>query len=187
MRQGAGVLQELASSTHDTEDGKAFGLRQSSGAFDHDSAFRVGPSPTHGLGLFAQKSFASGERVVQYTGQPISKAESLRRCSEGNQFIFYLDEQHDLDGSTDSNPAGFINHSCSPNCSVELIDGQLCVIATRDIAPGEELSFDYGYDLSDYRNYPCSCGAPNCVGYIVAEELREAICRPLLSPNRPCG
>jgi hypothetical protein len=41
----------------------------------------------------------------------------------------------------------------------------------RDIRAGEELTFNYGFDLDDYRDHPCRCGARECVGYIVAEEF----------------
>jgi hypothetical protein len=32
------------------------------------------------------------------------------------------------------------------------------------------LTFNYGYDLKDFMNYPCNCGAATCLGYMVAEE-----------------
>ena len=41
----------------------------------------------------------------------------------------------------------------------------------RDIRAGEEITFNYNYDLQDYREHPCRCGAANCAGYIVAEEF----------------
>ena len=136
---------------------------------------RIAPSPIHGVGLFAERPFAPGEEIVEYSGERISKAESIRRCSEGNHFIFYLDEEHDVDGNNEANLARFINHHCAPNCVVELADGSLWVIASRSIEPGEELTFDYAYDLFQYRDYPCSCGAPDCIGYIVAKEFRAHI------------
>ena len=43
------------------------------------------------------------------------------------------------------------------------------------IKPGEELTFNYGYDLENYREHPCRCGTSECVGYIVAEELFEHV------------
>jgi len=136
-------------------------------------SIEVAPSAIHGLGLFAGRSFAAGQLIIEYLGERISKNESIRRCSEGNQFIFYLNEESDLDGGTELNLARFANHHCSPNCVVKFIDGQLWLSAARAIASGEELTFDYGYDLSDCRDYACSCGAPNCPGYIVAEEFRS--------------
>ena len=69
------------------------------------------------------------------------------------------------------NPARFINHSCAPNCEAEVKDGQIWIVAGRDLKVGEEITFNYGFDLEDYRLYPCRCGAPACVGYIVAEEF----------------
>ena len=66
---------------------------------------------------------------------------------------------------------GLLNHSCAPNCEAELLDDRIWIIARRDIQPGEEITFNYGYDLENYRDYPCCCGSPHCVGYIVAEEF----------------
>jgi SET domain-containing protein len=46
-------------------------------------------------------------------------------------------------------------------------------VALRDIAIGEEVTFNYGYDLEDYKEHPCGCGTRKCVGFIVAEEYFE--------------
>lgn len=142
-----------------------------------NSIVSVGPSPIHGHGLFTNEALWEGQRIIEYFGERISKNESIRRCSEGNQFIFCLDASWDIDGNVESNLARFINHHCAPNCVIELIEGRLWVSSARAILAGEELTFDYGYDLSDYREHPCSCGSPNCVGYILAEELRELVHR----------
>ena len=119
--------------------------------------------------------FAAGERIVNYGGERISKAESLRRCEAGNPYIFALDDCWDLDGNRPDNPARFFNHSCRPNCQAQLDDGEIWIVALRDLRPGEELSFDYGYSLEEYRGHPCRCGAPGCCGYIVAEQFRETV------------
>jgi SET domain-containing protein len=132
-------------------------------------------SPIHGLGAFAARPLKAGEKVIEYVGQKITKSESLRRCEQENWCIFALDDQFDLDGAVGWNPARFINHSCSPNCDAELVDGRVWIIARRDIAPGEEITFNYGYDLESLHEHPCHCGAPNCVGYIAAEELFDHI------------
>jgi len=129
------------------------------------------PSPIHGLGTFATAPIRSGLLLIEYIGEKITKTESVRRCEEGNPFIFELDEDWDIDGGVGWNPARFVNHSCAPNCAAEYIEGQIWIVARREIAPGEELTFNYGYDWEDYREHPCRCGAPECVGYIVAEEF----------------
>jgi SET domain-containing protein len=48
-------------------------------------------------------------------------------------------------------------------------------VARRYIRAGEEITFNYGYDLEDYREHPCRCGADGCAGYIVAAEFFEHV------------
>lgn len=132
-------------------------------------------SAIHGQGCFAGRPITAGTRVVEYVGEKIGKAESLRRCQAGNEYIFALDERHDLDGSVEQNIARFINHSCSPNCEAVPEGEKIWIISLSNIAPGEELTFNYGYDLADYREHPCNCGSIGCSGYIVASELVEDV------------
>jgi SET domain-containing protein len=139
-------------------------------------------SPIHGLGGFAKAGIAIGTRIIEYVGERISKRESLRRCEGNNEFIFALNDEEDLDGNVVRNPARFLNHSCAPNCEAELQDDRIWIVAARDIRTGEEITFNYGYDLVDYREYPCRCGAPGCVGYIVAEEFFDHV----LKGQRQC-
>jgi uncharacterized protein len=134
-------------------------------------------SPIHGMGGFARGDIPAGARVIEYVGEKITKQESLARCEQNNKYIFALDDEHDLDGQVSWNPARFLNHSCEPNCEARLEGGCIWVIAIREIRAGEELTFNYGYDLADYAEHPCGCGAPGCVGYIVAEEFFEHVRR----------
>lgn len=127
-------------------------------------------SGIHGLGLFARRAIAAGTPVIEYVGQRITKAESREQCEANNVYVFTLDETWDLDGNVEWNPARWVNHSCAPNCDAELDAGRIWVVARRDIAAGEEITFNYGYDIEEYHDYPCVCGVPECVGFIVAEE-----------------
>ena len=117
--------------------------------------------------------------MIEYIGERISKAESLARCEQNNTFIFSLNDEFDLDGGVEGNPARWINHSCAPNCEAIQDEDRIWITSCRDIAPGEELTFDYGYDLADYRENPCRCAAPECVGYIVAAALVPDLRRQL--------
>jgi len=134
-------------------------------------------SAIHGTGGFARVEIPSGTRVIEYVGETISKQESLARCERGEEFIFAIDDEHDLDGNVDWNPARFLNHSCEPNCEARFIDGRIWLAAIRDVRAGEELTFNYSYDLEDYREHPCRCEARTCVGYMVAEEFFEQVRR----------
>ena len=132
-------------------------------------------SVIHGTGGFAKTDIAAGTHVIEYIVEKITKAESLRRCELNNEYIFSLDDTHDLDGNVPWNPARFLNHSCDPNCEAELDGGRIWIVARRGIRAGEEITFNYGYDLEDYREHPCRCGTANCAGYIVAKEFFEHV------------
>lgn len=134
-------------------------------------------SGIHGTGGFARREIPRGTWVIEYVGEKIDKAESLRRCEANNQYIFCLTPEHDLDGNVDWNPARFINHCCAPNCEADLKDGRIWIVALRDIAEGEEVTFNYGFDLVDYKEHPCACGSNDCVGFIVAEEFFDHVRR----------
>ena len=147
---------------------------------EHSSILEFRASSIHGLGSFAAEPIRAGRLILEYVGEKITKNESLRRCEAGNAFIFELDDEWDIDGGVGWNPARFLNHSCAPNCDAEYIEGQIWIVARREIAPGEELTFNYGYDWEDHREHPCQCGAAQCVGYIVAEEFF-----PMLLEGKP--
>jgi SET domain-containing protein len=132
-------------------------------------------SPIHGLGAFAAERIPTNTPVLEYLGERIDKSESIRRCAVGNEYIFSLNETEDLDGNVAWNPARQLNHSCAPNCEAQISDGRIWLVSLRESVSGEELTFNYGYDLEDYRNYPCACGAPECVGYIVADDFFEHV------------
>lgn len=135
------------------------------------------PSTIHGTGGFARADIPAGTRILEYEGEKITKKESLARCERNNEYIFALDDEYDLDGNVTWNPARFLNHSCAPNCEALLQEGGIWVVSIRNITAGEELTFNYGYDLEDWREHPCCCGAICCVGYIVAEEFFEDVQR----------
>ena len=135
-------------------------------------------SKIHGRGIFASRALKKGCKLIEYRGELIDKEESNRRGNalyEQSQktggasvYIFNLDDKHDLDGNKEWNPARLINHTCEPNTEMVDEDGRLFLYALRDIPKGEEISFDYGYDIEHFLDHPCRCGKPSCVGYIVA-------------------
>ncbi len=146
---------------------------------------RFQTSGIHGTGGFAINAIEPGTHIIEYIGERIDKAEAHRRCSRNNQYIFSLDDESDIDGDVAWNPARFINHSCDPNCEALNEEGLIWIVSKRSIQPGEELTFNYGFDLENYKEYPCACGAANCVGFIIAEEFHETLReqRRLITPD----
>ncbi len=139
----------------------------------------VRKSSIHNRGVFASCDIPKGTRVIEYVGEKISKKVAQDRVTStidnadennGAVYIFELNKRQDIDGNVPYNTARYINHSCDPNCEAEIIRGRIWIIALRDIRTGEEISYNYGYDLDDFEDHPCRCGSENCLGYIVAEE-----------------
>ncbi len=151
-------------------------------------------SAIHGRGIYARTAIPDGTPIIEYVGEKITKAEAARReqqrlarlrsGGDGSVYIFDLNKRHDLDGRQTRNLARLINHSCAPNCRAETIRGHIWIVARRDIAPGEELSFDYGFPFSEWRQHPCRCGARGCVGFIVNKAQRWRVRRLLRQEKR---
>ena len=128
---------------------------------------RVGTSRIAGKGLFAAQNIKTDTRIIRYTGEKISKEESDRRATSGNAYIFQFNDHYDIDGTTLKNKARYINHSCDPNCETLQTHHAIWIIALRAIKEGEELTYNYGYGIDDYEQYPCTCGSEHCCGYIL--------------------
>ncbi len=147
-------------------------------------------SKIHGGGLFARQAIPEGERIIEYVGDSVTKAEALRRDArrrerqeagdDGCVYLFEVNQRHDIDGDVPWNTARLINHSCEPNCEPQNLRGHIWIVALRDIAKGEELSYDYGFDWDGWEEHPCRCGAPTCVGYIVKRSKHKKL-RKLLA------
>ena len=70
-------------------------------------------SPIHGIGLFATRDFAKGERVVQYTGLIVYTPPQPDK--NGLVHAMELNPGRWIDGSGQENIARHANHSCEPN------------------------------------------------------------------------
>ncbi|XP_072964774.1 histone-lysine N-methyltransferase SUVR5 isoform X1 [Typha angustifolia] len=135
------------------------------------------------------EAISRGTFVCEYVGEVLNYDElgkgRGRRDNNECSYLYDIDAHIDrarglsegtvpyvLDASKYGNVSRFINHSCSPNLVnylvlVESMDCQLAHIgfyASRDIAMGEELTYDYRYKLLPGDGHPCLCGAANCRG-----------------------
>jgi SET domain-containing protein len=123
----------------------------------------VRSSAIHAAGCYTTASIAKGARVVQYTGHPMTKRQADRVYEDSVlTYLFGLgDGKIVIDGHA---TAMFINHSCAANCETRELRGKVWIVAIRDIAPGEEITYDYClYDGGDDEAF-CNCGAPTCRG-----------------------
>ena len=101
---------------------------------------RVGRSRT-GFGLFATEPFKKGDYIAQYWGR---KLDNEQADASYSKYLFELNSRWTIDGSTRKNTARYINHSCRPNAEADVIRGKVIIKAIKAIAPGDEITYDYG-------------------------------------------
>ncbi len=115
----------------------------------------VKESLLHGKGLFSNSVLFKGQKISNIIGELIDEGECIRRENDGNVYIFWKDDNTYIDVSH-TNDLKFINHSCDYNCIVdEDEEGNLVLLAAREIKMGEELTIDYGYE-EIYETCSCS-------------------------------
>ena len=129
----------------------------------------------HGRGVFAEVAIAQGEIILEYAGEVIDWDEALRRhprdpSDPNHTFYFHLEDGRVIDRGVRGTSARWLNHACEPDCERAAQAGRIFIRALRDIAAGEELSFDYRLVIDGRHTpklkkaYACRCGSPKCRG-----------------------
>lgn len=134
-------------------------------------------SSIHAAGCYTTRPIKKGSLVVEYDGPRFTKDVADERYKD--RFITYLFSigNEIIDGF---GTAMFLNHSCDPNCETEEINGRIWIRAIRNIADGEELTYEYNLHDSDDDDTDCHCGAANCRGTMFSEDevkRRERLAR----------
>ncbi|XP_052870721.1 uncharacterized protein LOC128276290 [Anopheles cruzii] len=129
-------------------------------------------SKIQGLGLYAARDLEKHTMVIEYIGEVIrTEVSELREkqyeAKNRGIYMFRLDEERVVDATLSGGLARYINHSCNPNCVTETVEVdrelRIIIFAKRRINRGEELSYDYKFDIEDdAHKISCMCGAPNC-------------------------
>lgn len=114
-----------------------------------------------GLGLFAVESIKRGTWIIEYVGKVISGKKEVENY-RSNLYLFETSKTRMIDGSERSNIARYINHSCKPNCEVDIIAGRVFVKSIKRIEAGEELNYDYGKEYTDEHIKPYGCRCISC-------------------------
>jgi SET domain-containing protein len=124
--------------------------------------YRIGRSRT-GLGLFATKPIKKGTTIVRYFG-PLLDCNKEKDDAVENKYLFQITNRWTIDGSARKNIARYINHSCKPNAEsdVRKIKRRVDIRAIKDIAPGEEINYDYGTDYFNEYLKPIGCKCDAC-------------------------
>jgi hypothetical protein len=130
-------------------------------------------SAIHAAGCYTTTPIRKGQRVAEYTGHVVTKAEADTAYEDSPiTYLFGLgDGTMVIDGHS---TAMFINHSCDANCETEEKKGRVWITAIRDIAAGEEITYDYCLYDGGEDEAICNCGAKKCRGTMYSrEEMRR--------------
>ncbi len=129
-------------------------------------AVDVKPSAIDGQGAFAAEAIPARRKIGEIRGEAISVREARRRARGVERImIVEVSEKRAIDASRSGDPLRFTNHSCRPNASLRIRQGRVEFYAMRDLAPGEEITVDYGETHHDGK-LRCRCGAPGCIGFL---------------------
>jgi hypothetical protein len=125
-----------------------------------------------GYGVFAKEPLKKHELICAWGGYMVSEAQlgDLPReiVTHGVQIEegIYL-----MPNGEEFETADYFNHSCNPNAG---LSGQVCLVAMRDIAPDEEVCFDYAMsDTTDYDEFECHCGSSGCRGRVTGNDWKR--------------
>lgn len=99
-----------------------------------DRVYR-GPSPIHGTGCFACRAFAAEEHIGTYEGP--------RAKRDGTYVLWVYEERQTPVGRSGRNLLRYLNHQEDGNAEFDGFD----LYAKREIACGEEITFDYNGDF----------------------------------------
>lgn len=124
-----------------------------------------------GYGIYAVQDIAANELI--FKGEEAAQRIVTRRYVEQHwnikekeifgKYAYPLSKEVFL--LWDNDPAGWApqNHSCEPNTSYVGLN----VVASRNIAKGEELTLNYASFLDENMEpFHCQCGSPACCGLV---------------------
>ena len=122
-------------------------------------------SRIHHRGVYARERIPKNRKVIEYTGERISRRETARRGQGDLTYLFTLDKYWTIDGAFGGSGAEIINHSCDPNLFTRIVKGHILYMSKRVIHKGEELTVDYLFS-DKIDEVKCRCRAPKCRGTI---------------------
>ena len=158
-------------------------------------------SKIHGNGVVSIAPIRKGEFIVEYKGRIISHDEADKvyhgDVGSGHTFLFTLNDDWIVDANVRGTVARWINTSCEPN-AIAFIHSEekknpdpkkdrVIIEALRSIKPGEEITYDYGFEFEVpytkklLKTWACRCGSKKCKGTMLGGKKYKAFVKA--NPN----
>ena len=114
-----------------------------------------------GNGLRAKETVMEMEFIIEYCGAVVN-AHDLSQMVD-RSYLMSLNNGMFIDGYKSKCKAKYLNHSCDPNCCLQVWDvcdtPRVGVFALRDIKAKEELTIDYRWSAAGDSKTRCFCGS----------------------------
>lgn len=132
---------------------------------------------THGDGLFAKHKLKQGECVLIFGGYILTVEQESQLAGKLSDNGVQIAKDLVICSTRAEEWGGenFLNHSCEPNAG---FNGQIAVVAMRDIAKDEEITIDYAMVLHKAGKGPayrleCLCGARTCRKVVTENDWKK--------------
>ena len=127
-------------------------------------AVSVAPSAIDGQGAFADEAIPPRLKIGEIRGESITVQQARIRATRTERImIVELSDKKAIDFSRSADPMRYTNHSCQPNARLCIRQGRVEFYALRALAPGEEITVDYG-ETHHEGKLRCRCGVAGCRG-----------------------
>jgi SET domain-containing protein len=131
----------------------------------------VDRSPIQGRGVFAAVDIARGEAILAIDDSRIVTPQRPLHPQAG-EYDFYRSYLAERTVVLMQYPERHINHCCDPNSFIKTVIETRYVFALRDVAAGEEITYDYSINGSGAAVWKCSCGSAGCRHTIYSDFFR---------------
>ena len=117
----------------------------------------------YGKGVFAIKKISKSEILAMFGGYVMTLKEEENLPESIKDLAHQIDDNFVLgiNNPEERQLVDSFNHSCEPNAG---FNGQIFLVAMRNIEENEEISFDYAMTLGGINPYQlnCLCEKSNC-------------------------
>ena len=124
-----------------------------------------------GKGVFAKEEIKKDERLAIFGGYVLTLKEESQLLEKFQDTGVQIAENFVLTTRGQKEDTDCFNHSCEPNAG---FNGQIFLVAMRDITVGEQIVIDYAMVLfGDGYRLQCLCEAQKCRGYVTAADWKR--------------
>lgn len=141
-----------------------------------------------GFGIRATTEIARGSLIVEYIGEVLTIGDFEERmesiyANEQHHYVLKIDENLVVDAYRYGSLARWVNHACEPNSEVIKLHvkgfPRMVIEAKRNIAAGEEITFNYRFGSFASTSQACLCLGPRCAeNWAVAAETNSTAVAP---------